>query len=67
MIKNDEPSILARYLIDLSKAYSNFYNENKIINDNKNIQNARTYLTYSVGKVLKIGCELLGIEMPDRM
>ena len=38
-----------------------------IINDNKNLQNARTYLTYSVGKVLKIGCELLGIEMPDRM
>ncbi len=65
--KSDEPSILARYLIDLSKAYSNFYNENKIINENKQIQDARIYLTYSVGKVLEIGSNLLGIKMPDKM
>ena len=63
----NEPSILSRYLIDIAKAYSNFYNENKIINDDKKLQNARVYLTYSVGKILKIGAELLGIEMPDKM
>lgn len=63
----NEPSILSRYLIDVAKAYSNFYNENKIINEDKNLQNARVYLTYSVGKILKIGAGLLGIEMPDRM
>ena len=63
----NEPSILSRYLIDVAKTYSNFYNENKIINEDKNLQNARVYLTYSVGKILKIGAGLLGIEMPDRM
>ena len=63
----NEPSILSRYLIDVAKAYSNFYNENKIINEDKNLQNARVYLTHSVGKILKIGAGLLGIEMPDRM
>ena len=63
----NEPSILSRYLIDLAKAYSNFYNENKIIVDDKNLQNARAFLTYSVGNVLKIGANLLGIEMPDKM
>ena len=63
----DEPSILARYLIDLAKAYSSFYNENKIIVEDKDVQDARIYLTYSVGKVLKIGANLLGIEMPDKM
>lgn len=63
----NEPSILSRYLIDVAKAYSNFYNENKIINEDKNLQNARVYLTYSVGRILKIGAGLLGIEMPDRM
>ena len=63
----NEPSILSRYLIDLAKAYSNFYNENKIIVDDKNLQNARVFLTYSVGNVLKIGANLLGIEMPDKM
>ena len=63
----NEPSILSRYLIDLSKAYSTFYNENKIITEDRSLQNARVYLTYSVGKVLKIGAKLLGIEMPNKM
>ena len=63
----NEPSILSRYLIDLAKAYSNFYNENKIIVDEKDVQNARVYLTYAVGKVLRTGANLLGIEMPEKM
>lgn len=67
VVEKNEPSILARYLIDLSKAYSSFYNENKIINDDKSIQDARTYLTYATGKVLKKGAYLLGMEMPDKM
>ena len=65
--QKDEPSILARYLVDLAKAFSVFYNENKIMTEDKDIRNARIYLTYSVGKVLKIGAKLLGIEMPDKM
>lgn len=63
----NEPSILARYLIDVSKAYSGFYNENKIIVEDKDIQNARLYLTYAVQKILKNGAYLLGMEMPDKM
>ena len=63
----NEPSILARYLIDLAKAYSSFYNENKIIVENKDVQNARVYLTYATSEVLKQGAKLLGIEMPEKM
>ena len=63
----NEPSILSRYLIDLAKAFSTFYNENKIIIENKEIQNARVYLTNVVGQTLKIGAKLLGIEMPNKM
>ena len=65
--KKEEPSILARYLIDLAKAFSSFYNENKIIIEDKEIQDARVYLTYAVGEVLKIGANLLGIQMPNKM
>ena len=65
--KKEEPSILARYLIDLSKAFSNFYNENKIIGEEKELQDARIYLTKCVGRVLKIGAYLLGMEMPNKM
>ena len=65
--EKEEPSILSRYLIDLAKAFSNFYNDNKILVEDKDIQNARVYLTYAVGKVLKTGANLLGIEMPNKM
>ena len=64
VIYKNEPSILARYL---TKSYSLFYIENKIICNEKEIQNARIYLTYMVGKVLKQGAKLLGIEMPEKM
>ena len=67
VVEKNEPSILARYLIDLSKAFSTFYNENKIIGDDKSCQDARIYLTYMTGKVLKQGAKLIGMEMPDKM
>ena len=63
----NEPGILARYLIDIAKNYSIFYNENKIINEDIDLQNARVCLTSCVSKLLKIGAYLLGIEMPEKM
>ena len=63
----NEPSILAHYLIDLAKAYSAFYNNNRIIGEEEKIQNARVYLSLATSKVLKKGSELLGLQMPDRM
>ena len=67
MIEKNEPSILARYLIELAQNYSNFYNENKILTEEKEVQDARIYLTYAVGNVLKTGASLLGIGMPNKM
>lgn len=67
VIEKNEPSILARYLIDLSQSFSNFYNCNKIVGEEKNVENARLYLTKIIGDVLKNCMELLGIEMPERM
>ena len=63
----NEPSILSRYLIDLAQHFSSFYNANKIITEEKELQDARLYLTNAVGTILKTGAGLLGIEMPDRM
>ena len=67
VVEKNEPSILARYLVLLSQSYSNFYNENKIIDDDKDVQNARVYLSQAVGTVLKTGAGLLGIKMPNKM
>ena len=65
--EKNEPSILSRYLIDVAKAYSTFYNGNKVIVDDEEVKDARVFLTYAVGEVLKIGAGLLGIQMPDKM
>ena len=65
--QKEEPSILSRYLIELAKSYSTFYNENKILCEESKLQEARIYLTYATGKVLKIGSNLLGITMPNKM
>ncbi len=71
MIRNaagkNEPSIISRFLIDLAKAYSSFYNENKIMVEEKEIQDARIYLTYATNLVLKNGANLLGMKMPEKM
>ena len=67
VVTKNEPSFLTRYLISLAQSYSNFYNEHKIIDDDKKIQNARIYLTKVVGDVLKTGTNLLGIKMPNKM
>lgn len=66
-IDKNEPSIISRYLIEISKLYSSFYNDNKILVEDEKIKNTRLCLTYMVGNVLKIGANLLGMEMPDRM
>lgn len=65
--EKNEPAILARYLIEVSQNYSNFYNDNKVLVDDEKVKNARTYLTYAVGVVLKTGASLLGLKMPDKM
>ena len=66
-LEKNEPYILSRYLIDLAKAYSSFYANNKVLSDDIDERNARVYLINVVGNVLKIGMNLLGIKMPDKM
>ena len=63
----DEPYIISRYLINVAQLFSSFYNENKIIVEDEQVKNARVYVTYCTNLVLKIGAELLGIQMPEKM
>ena len=63
----NEPYIISKYLINVAKLFSIFYNENKIITEDKKTSDARVYLTYCVNLVLKIGAGLLGMQMPNKM
>ncbi len=62
-----EPSLLARYLIELSTLFSKFYNNVQVLNCKENLKDARCALVYLTGLILKKGLYLLGIECPDKM
>lgn len=63
----NEPYILSKYLIELAKKFSTFYNNYKILSEDEKQTKARLYLTYMVNIILKKGANLLGIKMPDKM
>jgi len=65
--EKNEPYLLSKYLIELAKNYSAFYNNNKILTDDEQKTNARLYLTKMVNTILKNGANLLGIKMPNKM
>lgn len=65
--EKEEPSVLARYLINLAQGFSSFYNNCHIIGEDKETQDARLYLTYMVKTVLEKGLNLLGIQVPEKM
>ena len=65
--EKNEPYILSKYLIELSKNYSTFYNNHKILVEDRILANSRLYLTYIVNIVLKNGASILGMKMPNRM
>ena len=65
--EKNEPYIISRYLIKIAQLFSTFYNENRIIGEDKKVQDARIYLVYCTSLVLKSGASLLGMEMPNKM
>ena len=67
VVDKNEPYILSRYLIKLAQTYSDYYNTYKILSDDMDERNSRVYLISIVANILKTGCNLLGIEMPEKM
>ncbi len=63
----NEPYIISRYLIDVTKAFNKFYNENKVNVEEDILRNTRALIVFSVMNVLKNGLTLLGIHAPIKM
>ncbi|OGI86107.1 arginine--tRNA ligase [Candidatus Nomurabacteria bacterium RIFCSPLOWO2_01_FULL_39_17] len=62
-----EPHHIATYLIELARAFNNFYGHTLIV-DKKDITSSyKIALTYAFSFVMKTGLHLLGIEAPKRM
>lgn len=65
---NYSPAFIANYCYDLAKEFNQFYHDHPIIGENnKSVRELRLLLSAVVGKVIKNGMRLLGIEVPDRM
>ena len=66
--KNHSPALIANYVYELVKTFNQFYHDYSINKEeNKEVQAFRLVLAEQVGKVIKSGFSLLGIEVPERM
>lgn len=63
----NKPHIIARYLLDLAKAFNRFYNRCPILDQEEEIKSARLVLCDSTRQVLKNGLNILGIKTPEAM
>jgi len=62
------PSVIANYVYDLVKEYNQFYHDFSILREeNEAVRVFRLVLSANVGKVVRLGMGMLGIEVPDRM
>ena len=66
--KDYSPSGIANYCYELTKAFNQFYHDYSILGADTNDEKVvRLVLAQNVGKTLKNGMALLGIEVPERM
>ena len=62
------PSIIANYTYDLVKEYNQIYHDFSILREeNEAVKVFRIALSANVAKVVRLGMNLLGIEVPSRM
>ena len=65
---NYSPALVANYIYELVKEFNQFYHEFPIlIEENSEIRNLRLVIAETVGKTIKTGMKLLGIDVPERM
>lgn len=62
------PSLIANYIYELVKEYNQFYHDHSILSEPDESKSAlRMILSEHIGKVIRAGVSLLGIEVPPRM
>lgn len=66
-VRNQEPSVLARYALDVAQSFNQFYNKERIVIDDARVRKARLRLTRLAGRTIARTMGLLGIQTPERM
>ncbi|MEC7800504.1 MAG: arginine--tRNA ligase [Verrucomicrobiota bacterium] len=65
--KELKPHTLCVYLYELATEFSSFYNQEKVMVEDKDIQNLRLFLCAKTQAVLEIGLDILGIQTLEEM
>ncbi len=62
-----EPYIISRSVINVCSCFNKFYYDNRIMDENEGVRNARLALTDAARNVIKTGLYLVGLEAPEKM
>ncbi|MGB3477751.1 MAG: arginine--tRNA ligase [bacterium] len=65
--RNFEPYMLTYYLIELARIFHSFYQRLRVINEDKELTQARLALISKTAETIKSGLEILAISCPERM
>ena len=61
------PHVLARYLIDLSQKFNEYYHKVPVLKADEDVRRARIILISAVMQVLGNGLNILGIDVLEKM
>ncbi|MBQ3047818.1 MAG: arginine--tRNA ligase [Clostridia bacterium] len=61
-----EPCLISRALIDISKAFNKYYNNNRVVEDKK-VNLTRLAVVHATKNVIGEGLNILGIDAPQKM
>lgn len=62
-----EPYLISRAVIDICSCFNKFYYDNRIMDDDTAVRNARLALTEAARTAIRTGLFLVGLEAPERM
>ncbi len=62
-----EPSVVARYAVDLAQNFNRFYHDNIIITEDAELTKARVALVKATAQTLKNALKLVCLEAPEKM
>ncbi|MBT2641385.1 arginine--tRNA ligase [Bacillus sp. ISL-41] len=65
-VERNDPSLVAKYVLNLSQAFNKYYGEVRILGNDAE-KNARLQLVHAVSIVLEEGLRILGIKAPKEM
>ncbi|MBN1970205.1 MAG: arginine--tRNA ligase [Candidatus Delongbacteria bacterium] len=66
-INDNEPSVIANYLITLSKAFNKFYLSNRVMGEAESIMNSRIILLLNLKNIMAKCMNILGVPVIEKM